>query len=117
MRVSNVVGISRLSKVDASVVNLARIGGAGKRVKTLDIDEGQKYTEDEIIDAIEKANRELIVFDRRFEFSIHEKTKQVMVKVIDATNGQVIREIPPEKILDVAAAILEMSGLLLDEKA
>jgi len=32
-----------------------------------------------------------------------------MVKVIDSETKEVIREIPPEKILDMVAAMLEMA--------
>ena len=39
-----------------------------------------------------------------------------MVKVIDAETNEVIREIPPEKILDLVATIWEMMGLIIDEK-
>lgn len=71
---------------------------------------------DEFIKSIEAANDELVVYDRRFEFSIHEKTKQIMVKIVDVNTDEVVREIPPEKILDLVAALWEISGLIVDEK-
>lgn len=76
----------------------------------------KKYTEDELIDTIESANEQFIAYDRRFEFSIHEKTKQIMVKIIDVSTDEIIREIPPEKILDLVAAIWEISGIIVDER-
>lgn len=69
-----------------------------------------------VIDAIEKANRAISGANRRFEFSIHEKTKEIMVKVIDSDTNEVIREIPPEKILDMVAKMWEMSGIMVDER-
>jgi flagellar protein FlaG len=39
-----------------------------------------------------------------------------MIKVIDETTNEVIKEIPPKKILDVIASMLEMAGLLVDER-
>lgn len=69
-----------------------------------------------VIDAIEKANRAISGANRRFEFSIHEKTKEIMVKVIDSDTNQVVREIPPEKILDMVAKMWEMSGIMVDER-
>lgn len=78
--------------------------------------ENKKYQENEIIDAIESANKKFVAYDRKFEFSIHEKTKQIMVKVIDVNTDETIREIPPEKILDLVAAIWEISGIIVDEK-
>ncbi len=72
--------------------------------------------EQQIIDAIEKANKSLGVTYTRFEFSIHEDTKEIMVKVIDEATDEVIREIPPEKILDMVARMWELVGLFIDEK-
>ena len=69
-----------------------------------------------IIDAIEKANRAISGVNRKFEFSIHEKTKEIMVKVIDSDTNEVIREIPPEKILDMVAKMWEMAGIMVDER-
>jgi len=69
-----------------------------------------------VIEAIEKANKAIMGSVRRFEFSIHEETKEIMVKVIDAETNEVIREIPPEKILDMVAKIWEMAGLFVDER-
>jgi len=57
--------------------------------------------------AIEKANKAINGIHTELEFSIHEKSKEIMVKVIDSETKEVIREIPPEKILDMVAAMLE----------
>lgn len=78
--------------------------------------EDKQLAREQIIDAIGKVNKEFIPYDRRFEISIHEKTKEIMVKVIDATNDEIIREIPSEKILDMVAAILEVTGIMIDKK-
>lgn len=69
-----------------------------------------------IIDTIEQANKKLEGANREFEFSIHEKTKQIMVKVVDTATKEVVREIPSEKILDMVAAMCENAGLFVDEK-
>ncbi|RBP46774.1 flagellar protein FlaG [Garciella nitratireducens] len=72
--------------------------------------------EKEILNAIESINENLKNFNRCIEFSIHEKTKDIMVKVVDAISGEVIREIPPKKLKDMVANILERAGLLIDER-
>lgn len=75
--------------------------------------------EAEVIKAIEAANKSVKVYDRRLEYSIHEATHQIMIKVIDTStpNETVIREIPSEKILDMVAKMWELAGLFVDEKA
>lgn len=69
-----------------------------------------------VIEAIERANKAIMGANRRFEFSIHEGTKEIMIKVIDADTNEVIREIPPEKILDMVAKMWEMAGIFVDER-
>ncbi|AUG57139.1 flagellar protein FlaG [Acetivibrio saccincola] len=82
-------------------------------------DEGQNYsdvTAKEIIDAIEKANKAIIGARTQLEFSIHEGTKEILVKVINTETKEVIREIPSEKILDMVAKMWELAGILVDER-
>lgn len=73
-------------------------------------------TEKALIEAIELANKKINGGNREFEFSIHEKTKQIMVKVIDTDTKELIKEIPPEKILDMVANMCEAAGIFVDEK-
>ncbi|MFA7533788.1 MAG: flagellar protein FlaG [Tissierellaceae bacterium] len=78
--------------------------------------EEKRITEEEAINLIEKANKDFVVYDRRFEFSIHDATRQIMVKIIDVNTDEVIRELPPEKILDMVAALWEVAGIIVDRK-
>lgn len=78
--------------------------------------EERSYSEEDVINAIEKANKDFIVYDRRLEFSIHEKTKQIMVKIVDVSTDEVIKELPPEKVLDMLAGVLEVAGIIVDKK-
>ncbi len=49
-------------------------------------------------------------------FSVHEASGQVMVTVTDESSGKVIREIPPLEILQLAAKLDEMVGMIFDQK-
>lgn len=75
--------------------------------------------EKDLIDAIEAANKSVKTYDRRLEYRIHEKTHEIMVKVIDTSGDEdrIIREIPSEKVLDMVAKMWELAGILVDEKA
>lgn len=77
---------------------------------------GSEISMDFINKAIEKANRTMAIEHRQLEFRIHEKTNEIMVRVVDAETMEVLREIPPEKLLDMFASMLEMAGLLVDER-
>lgn len=72
--------------------------------------------EKQLIDAIEKANKDFKTINTSLKFSIHEETKQILVKIIDNETKEVLREIPPEKILDMVASMLERVGLFVDKK-
>lgn len=67
-----------------------------------------------IDDAVKKAN--LRMEHTRCEYSYHKKTNRVSIKVINADTDEVIREIPPEKSLDMLQKMWEMAGILVDEK-
>lgn len=75
----------------------------------------QKETE-KLIPALEKLNKTAPIFDFRFHFLVHEETKRIMVQIIDQETGEVLNEIPPEKVLDLVARIQELVGLLVDER-
>jgi flagellar protein FlaG len=72
--------------------------------------------ETQFIEAIEHANKDLKVKNTSLHFSIHEKTKAITVKVIDNETKEILREIPPEKILDMVAVMLEKTGLFFDKR-
>ena len=65
--------------------------------------------------AAEKLNRLMGIIDKRLKFSIHEKSGELMVKIIDQNSGDVIDEIPSRKMLDFLASFKEFVGLLVDK--
>lgn len=75
-----------------------------------------KSLEQELAAAIELVNRALQTRNRSFEFSVHEPTKEIIVRVIDTKSNEVVKEIPPEQILDLVAKMWELAGLFVDER-
>jgi flagellar protein FlaG len=65
---------------------------------------------------VKAANEVMEVMDKKLEFSIHEGTNRTMVKIVDKHEGKVIKEIPPEKMLDLVAKMWEVVGLFVDER-
>ena len=74
----------------------------------------QAASEASINDAVSKAN--LKMEHTRCEYSYHKETNRVSIKVLNADTDEVIREIPPEKSLDMLQKMWEMAGILVDEK-
>jgi len=50
------------------------------------------------------------------KFVFHEDLHEYYVTIINPVTDEVIREIPPKKLLDMYAAMAEYIGLLVDEK-
>ncbi|MEG0642052.1 MAG: flagellar protein FlaG [Clostridium sp.] len=65
---------------------------------------------------VEKANKIISSEGTHLKFEIHQKTHDVMVKIIDSDTGKVLRELPPEKLIDMIAKICEMAGLFVDKR-
>ncbi len=113
----------RIDSMDATRIQLERNQSTDHSSKdNQNIRETKTNTEKEqvsdkaVVDAIERANKAISVTRTQMEFSIHEKTKEIMVKVINSDTKEVIREIPQEKILDMVAKMWEMAGILIDER-
>lgn len=50
------------------------------------------------------------------KFELHDKLDRYYVSVIDKNTDEVIKEIPPKKMLDMYAAMAEFMGFIVDEK-
>ena len=57
---------------------------------------------------------ELTWYDLRFR--IHDATHEIMVQVVNRDTGEVVREIPPKKILDMWAEMKRLIGMLMDKR-
>ena len=64
--------------------------------------------------AVEEMNKKMA--NSVAQFGIHEETNHITIKIVDKESRKVIKELPPEKTLDMIAKVWEMAGLLVDEK-
>ena len=53
--------------------------------------------------------------NRRLSFFVDDETGKQGVRVIDAQTEEVVKQIPPEEILEIAKRLKEQLGILLDE--
>ena len=65
---------------------------------------------------VEHLNEIVRTYTEKFNFELHRDTDRYYVEVIDAVENEIIREIPPEQVLDLVARIEEMIGLIADER-
>lgn len=77
--------------------------------------EQQSATNEQIKKAVEQLNKNMAAHSEAI-FGIHEETNRVTIKIVDKDTKKVIKELPPEKTLDMIAKVWEMAGILVDEK-
>jgi flagellar protein FlaG len=71
----------------------------------------------ELLEAASDVQRNLnMIHNVDLSFKVHSDSGRIMVTVKDERTGDVIREIPPAGVLDLAARLEEMIGLIFDEK-
>ena len=91
----------------------------GRKQNMKDASEGegkekQQASKKQIESAVNHANNQLR--KTGCQFSYHEGTKRVSIKIIDKETEEVIREIPPEETLEMVEKMWELAGILVDEK-
>lgn len=124
VKVSNDINPELMDASHAKVVTEGAVVAADESGKTKDQDKEKKNgqngkkkheaSESSVDDAVRSANRRM---ERtRCEYSYHKETNRVSIKVIDKDTDKVIREIPPEKSLDMLQKMWEMAGIMVDER-
>lgn len=76
--------------------------------------QNQQPSNEQIKQAVEKMNKSMQ--NSSAVFGIHEATQRVTIKIVDKETKKVIKELPPEKTLDMIAKVWEMAGILVDER-
>jgi len=66
---------------------------------------------------VDKLSQQFRGKNTSLNFSIDDKTKSLVVKVIDSDSEKVIRQIPPEEVLAIRARIQELLGAIFDKEA
>jgi flagellar protein FlaG len=69
-------------------------------------------TEDMMKRVAEAMDKYVRSTQNNLEIKIHEGTGRILIKVVSQETGEVIREIPPEEMLDLAVKMEEMAGVL-----
>lgn len=114
---------SAMDKISVQGFRMAAVNSqdrSGENVVKEDINPREKKAEkigpQEVTNAIDKINKTVRIFNRSIQFTKHEESGRLWVKVVDTETKKIVREIPPEEILEIMARIEEMVGLLVDER-
>lgn len=71
---------------------------------------------DDVKQAVHNLNTFIQPLQTNLKFQYHEDLNEYYVEVINPMTDEVIREIPPKKLLDMYAAMADFMGLLIDKK-
>jgi flagellar protein FlaG len=70
----------------------------------------------EIEKKIEGVNQFLKSSNTNIKFNLHEELKEYYITIVDVETDEVIKEVPPKKLLDIYAAMIDTLGLFIDKK-
>lgn len=120
---------STAGQQQVQVVSLPPIGGKGNSNNNSQpgqqqdrgaVQTDQEVAPDKIKAAVDDLNKTVKqaspLHHTQLSFKYHEDTNRISITVTDSDTDEVIREIPPEKTLDMLAKAWEMAGLLVDER-
>ncbi|MCA9766044.1 MAG: flagellar protein FlaG [Carnobacterium sp.] len=74
------------------------------------------FSKEELQIKVDEINEYVLGFNAQFSFKVHEGTGRTLVRMIDTQTHDVIKEIPPEKMLDLVANIWDLMGIIVDRK-
>lgn len=77
----------------------------------------QEITEDVINKKLEDINQILEKQQLETSYQKHEGTNRLVIRLVDKETKEVVKEIPPERLLDYAAGMDEVLGLIFDKRA
>ncbi|WAA12018.1 flagellar protein FlaG [Fervidibacillus halotolerans] len=76
----------------------------------------QSENKKQIKELVNGLNEFLTPVHTSLKFELHEKLNEYYVTIIDDNTKEVIKEIPPKKLLDLYAAMAEQLGIIVDKK-
>jgi flagellar protein FlaG len=76
----------------------------------------KQISKEETLEGVEILNDTMELYNHKLHFEVHEDTKRLKVAIVDKETEEIIKEIPPEELLDMLAKIQDMIGILIDKK-
>ncbi|MGN8648391.1 flagellar protein FlaG [Gracilibacillus sp. HCP3S3_G5_1] len=75
-----------------------------------------ELNKDQLQSMVEGLNSFLEPSNTGIRYEFHDKLDRYYVTIIDRNTEEVVKEIPPKKMLDVYASMAELMGFIVDEK-
>lgn len=108
------MGESKPVQVSTPVVSEKTASDTAPAVEQQKGTDGKPLAESTVRETVTNINQKMT--STRCEFSYHKGTHRVSIKVIDKDSDEIIREIPPEKSLEMLEKMWDLAGLFVDKR-
>ncbi|MER2170867.1 MAG: flagellar protein FlaG [Psychrobacillus psychrodurans] len=78
--------------------------------------EKEAFPKEKVQKAVDALNEFMTVQNHNSRFVMHEGLERYFVQVVDSKTDEVIREVPPRKLLDAFYSMQKFLGMIVDEK-
>jgi flagellar protein FlaG len=123
--ISGIVKQESLENIPAAEIKNRRFSEPPKAENKKAEDKQQKvfnaedYKKDASIDtkeAMDKIQEAAVLFNRKIRIELEEDLNITIVKVIDSDTEEVIRQIPPEELVELSRNAKDLKGLLINKE-
>jgi len=102
-----------LQVVDVNVAERKAVANAGRNVKPRTV----SMSVEETRNVAESLGEYMNILQTSIAFSINESSDQVVVTVTNRETDEIIRQIPPEELLELREKMKELTGIIFSETA
>ena len=87
-----------------------------KAERKADNENAEMHDKDDAKEAVKKINDTAEILNRKIHIDIEKDLNLAVVKVIDKETEKVVRQIPPEEVVELSKNAKDMKGLLIDKE-
>ncbi|MEC5422855.1 flagellar protein FlaG [Virgibacillus sp. C22-A2] len=84
--------------------------------KEIALHKGKVINKDQVETVVSKLNEFIEPLRTNLKFQFHDKLNEYYVTVVNPLTDEIIKEIPPKKMLDMYADMAELMGIIIDKK-
>ena len=113
----NKEGIQAINKISFASLLESKLSSEKYETSTKnELLQESEISKEKLNQVLNQANQYTLGEDAQFEFKVHEGTGRTIVRLVNIDSGEVIKEIPPQKMLDIVASIWDAMGINVDIK-
>ena len=89
---------------------------ANDAIKPAPAEEAARYHQNDLHNVFDEISENAQKIVREIKFSMDEKSNRVLIKITDQVTKEVIRDIPPEAVINMAHQLDQLKGVWIKEK-